>query len=443
MNVDTNQDPGTPTSDLGAQKEILRGILQKFIDTHSTVSVPSQEPVQVDYKEMVQLLHPVAMEYRKRVGLVDEPTEGVSPTRNASRPEGVSPAVSMIISLDDELEWQESSRTHSPRTPSAPEALRNLKRGSPPQTPPLPVISPDVGTESREGGSLAGVTALKLLSKEGVISGSTIRGDHLYLPDGTILPLALSLPLKVRVVTRKDESGHSESSISDEPVHLLAGSAWLSILAERTYESSLASLLRARRGLQEISIEDRIVLNRFLKGSIPLRTLQASRLWVGPVDDSEMDPGRIENTEDMSDVLSEKLRIQNQRISLEEKKRLLKEQQLRLRRLLARELQRIHSAKPAAVSTLISRTVSTDDVVVQEPVSTTAKRVIESIADNGPTIVTPTVQTRVVRNRENSFIHQKLKELEIEWYRIGDRIRRAIEDEDALERRIKRLRYVV
>ena len=431
MNVDTNLDPGTPTSDLGTQKEILRGILQKFIDSRATGAVPSNEPSPVDYKEMVQLLHPVAMEYRKRVGLVEEPAEGVSP------------APSMIISLDDELEWQESSRTHSPRTPSAPEALRNLKRGSPPQTPPLPVANPETNSDLREAGSLAGLTALKLLSKKGVISSSTIRGDHLYLPDGTVLPLSLPLPLKVRVVSRRDDVSSSEPATSDEPVPLFVGSAWLSILAERTYESSLASLLRARRNLQEVNIEDRILLNRFLKGVIPLSTLQNSRLWVGPIDESDADFIGTSDKQEIFDVLSEKLRIQNQRIALEEKKRLLKEQQLRLRRLLARELQRMHSAKPAPSSTIVSRTMSTDDVVPEPPQPTVGKRVIESIASSALPAVTPKTQTKIVRNRENSIIHQKLKELEIEWLRIGDRIRRAKEDEDALERRIKRLRYVV
>ena len=430
MNVDTDLDPGTPTSDLGSQKEILRGILQKFIETRTNEVKLSPEPASVDYKEMVQLLHPVAMEYRKRIGLLDEP------------PESVSPAVSMIISLDDELEWQESSRTHSPRTPSAPEALRNLRRGSPPQTPPLPVTSPQIGREFKESGSLAGLTALKLLAEDGVIRSSTIRGDHLYLPDGTILPLSLPLPLKVRVVNRKEDGSNSESSGAGESVPLLVGSAWLSILAERTYESSLASLLRARRNLQEINIEDRIVLNRFLKGAIPLQTLQRSRIWVGSTDESEMEKSEPESSSSVQDVLSEKLRIQNQRIALQEKKRLLKEQQMRLRRLLARELQRIHSAKPAAVPITVSRTVSNDDMV-PEQASMSGKRVLESTVSSTQHDVAQDVKPRIIRNRENSIMHQKLKELEIEWYRIGDNIRRMKEDEDALERRIKRLRYVV
>lgn len=420
-----SSEPGTPTADRGAQKEILRGILQKFIDTQPPVTVASPEPSQIDYKEMVQLLHPVAMEYRKRVGLGDEENEGTSPVP------------SMIISLDEELEWQESSRTHSPRTPSAPQALRNLRRGTPPQTPPRSTINPGVMEDVRETGSLAGMTALILMSKENVIRNSTIRGDHLYLPDGTVLPLTLQLPLKVRLINRNDDGNNSDYSVSNEVVSLTAGSAWLSILAERTYESSLASLLRARRTLQEIYIEDRIILNRFLKGRMSLKALKSSRIWSGPAEETDVDQGMDDESTDVKDVLSEKLRIHTHRTALEEKKRLLREQQLRLRRLLARELQRIHSTKPAVVT---SRMVSADDLVVEENPPT--KRVIESVSVAPLPKESPKPTIRNVRNRVKPILQYKLKEFEIEWYRLGEMIRRAIEDEAALERRIKRLRYV-
>jgi hypothetical protein len=430
MDVDSELEPSTPTGDRGSQKEILRGILQKFIDTQQSSDGAPSDSVSVNYKGMVELLHPVAMEYRKRVGLSEDPKENASP------------AVSMIISLDDELEWQESSRTHSPRTPSAPEALRNLKRGTP-QTPPRTSIQPDFVEESRDTGSLAGITALKLLAKEGVVRSSTIRGDHLYLPDGTILPLSLTLPLRVRIVIRKEDGGSSESSISEDRTPLSVGSAWLSMLAERTYESSLASLLRARRGLQEIYIEDRIVLNRYLRNDISLRALQSSKLWVGPLDEVFED-GQFDGASEPADVLSEKLRLQNQKIALEEKKKLLRDQQLRLRRLLARELQRMHSSKPAVPAATIIRTASADEVVPVDP-NPPAKRNMDLFSEpnlNSASQGTEQTRPRVTCVRDTSVLYQKLKELEIEWYRVGDQIRRSIEDEGAFQRRIKRLRYV-
>ena len=422
-----NSEPGTPTADRGTQKEILRGILQKFIDTQEPAAMISPVAGKVDYKEMVQLLHPVAMEYRKRVGLEDEPKEESSPVP------------SMIISLDEQLEWQESSRTHSPRTPSAPEALRNLRRGTPPQTPPRSTINPEGLEDIRETSSLAGFTALILMAQENVMHKSTIRGDHLYLADGTVLPLSLPLPLRVRVINRRDDGSNADYSVSEEGIPLTAGSAWLSIIAERTYESSLASLLRARRTLQEICIEDRIILNRFLKGSMSLSGLKSTRLWSGPVDEPELDESMSEHNTDLKDVLSEKLRVHTQRIALDEKKRLLKEQQVRLRRLLARELQRIHSAKPATAPTAPTRMVTSEDLAV-EP-NPPPKRAIDAVI--APLVSeTPKPTTRVLRIRDKSILHYKLKELEIEWYRIGDIIRRSIEDETSLERRIKRLRYV-
>jgi hypothetical protein len=155
-----------------------------------------------------------------------------------------------------------------------------------------------------------------------------------------------------------------------------------------------------------------------------------------------MEQSEPERSSSFQDVLSEKLRVKNQRIALQEKKRLLKEQQMRLRRLLARELQRIHSAKPAAVPIAVSRTVSIDDML-PEQASMSGKRALESTVSSTQHDVAQDVIPRIIRNRENSTMHQKLKELEIEWYRIGDNIRRMKEDEDALERRIKRLRYVV
>jgi hypothetical protein len=430
----------TPTiGDKKSQKEILKSIVRKFIDNQPSQS-PRNQSDKVDYKNMVELLHPVAMEYRKRVGLETIPDEPI--------PTGlISPASSMVISLSDELEWQESSRTHSPRTPTAPEALRALKRTTPPQTPPRRNVSPEMITRnSPEPRQLSENAALEMLANPNNIRASVIRGDLLCFPDGTSLPVGLILPLHVCIVERSNESKQESVTISDEPVGLSVGSAWLSIMAERTYESQLASLLRARKGLVEICIQDRIQLNRFLRGDITLEDLKKTRLWVG----SDRVSSQVEEVIDGNDYLSSRLKQQNQLSSLEEKKTMLQDQQTRLRRLMARELQRLHSSRPTipsatsqdvqgAVANLLKRF---------KPAPKSSKELNPSEGSATPTpdvtMAGPAVGPKLPQHqtREMLALRMRLKALKIEWCRVGDKLRIVREDETSLERRIKRLRYV-
>ena len=346
----------------------------------------------------------------------------VSPTGSTS---------SLVISLSDQLEWQQGARTHSPRTPSAPEILRSLRKQSPPATASR--WNESLSDESAEETNMSGFEALTMLAEH--VKLGVVRGESLSFPDGCSFPLDMELPLTVRIVERKDDSLDSMAIESMAP--LTVGSAWLSLVAEYTYESQLASLLRARKGLSEILIDDRRVINRYLLGKLSMDGLKASSMWSGsPSEASER--GLAELNAPSSDILSVRLKKKQQIQSLEEKRSMLQDQQNRLRKLLARELQRMHSVKPAA-------TIKTTNAISnQAEVSNVVANMLKRFKPKDGTITPPTPATPFQPVGNNVLIQSsKLRGLKVEWYRVTEKLRSAIEEEEVLERKIKRLRYVV
>ena len=357
----------------------------------------------------------------------------------------------MIVSLDDQLEWQSSSKTHSPRTPTAPEILQSLKLKSPP-TPSSINNHLQTPRALEELKSLSGLESLEKLSEGDNLRTAVIRAEYLCFTDGSALPLSSAIPLQVKVIQRGDGG---EVIADDGFLPLTVGSAWLSAIAEHTYDSQVASLLRVRKGLQEIALEDRIVLNRFLHGKLTLNGLRASRLWPDAITNESREAGEIELQESTDDVLTVRYRKSSQKSSLEGRRALLLDQQNRLRKLLARELQRIHSSKHLPpVPAVSTPTVSSSPTPQQgqsnvsnavanmlkkfkargpEPESTDAPSSSESIQQVGP---------EASKGGDLVRLQAKLKALQVEWYRVGELLRNSKEQQGVLERRLKRRRYV-
>ena len=355
----------------------------------------------------------------------------------------------MIVSLDDQLEWQENVRSHSPRTPTAPEVLQSLRLNSPPPNTSRGnhlLQSPKALSELY---ALTGVEALDKLTRDGNLRTAVVRADYLCFRDGTALALSLPVPLTVRTLDRKEDGDNSVRSESTLPLTL--GSAWLSGVAEYIYESQMASLLRSRKNLSEIVMDDRRVLNRYLHGKLSLTGLMASGLWASPVDEITRMKGDAELSVECDDVLSNRIRRKTQSELLEERKATLHDQQNRLRRLLARELQRMHSAKAAnvAVAAPTASPPSVGNPDVSSAVANLLKRFKPKAAAPGVAVsATPVPEvghapSGVPRNSADlAGLEAKLKSLHVEWYRVGHRLRNAVECQTVLERKIKRLRYV-
>jgi hypothetical protein len=362
----------------------------------------------------------------------------------------------MIVSLDDQLEWQESLKSHSPRTPTAPEALQSLRRNSPTPTPSRGTVGLKSPESLKELSVSSGLEALEKLKESIVTSTCKIHGDYLSFNDGTFLPLSMLLPLQVKPVERH-EDGEVRRSDSFSPVTL--GGAWLSMIAEHSYESQLASLLRSRKNIEELSLDDRQVLNRFLHGSISTKGLIASRLWAGETSGMQLEKGQAELSLDTDDVLSRRLRRRNNFIALEDRKSILTDQQNRLRRLLARELQRQHSVRtsgnasgqtPASVGPSLTSSVSSAVPVV--PVSNLLARESSSKGEvtdssiepvSGVTSVVQEARVNPSRQPEIVSLQTKLRCLQIEWFRLCYRLKSLDETERVCERRLKRMRYAL
>lgn len=364
-------------------------------------------------------------------------TAGVeSGNMSLSSPSGCS----MMISLDDELEWQHGSRTHSPRTPTSSDVLKSLRRMSPPPTSSngntllegaesLDVLSKNIGFDAIT--NIVGVSKLR---------SCLIRGDLLCLDDGTSYHLGLHTPLKGRVIQETDDST-KRSSDKGAPnstyVPLTLGSVWLSALAERTYESQLCALLRARKNLQEIRVEDRLTINRFLLGNLTVHELKRSPVWIDNVDGAP-------SNEIFDDYLSIRTRRREQLRILEEKKGLLEDQQMRLRRLLARELQRLHSTKPQQPIVVPPPASSASDASVVSNMLKRPKAPVATVAEL--TAPPPDSINRAVSEKVSSpsidTMRAELRCLHVEWYRVSGRLRNAVEAQTVLERKLKRLRYV-
>jgi hypothetical protein len=358
----------------------------------------------------------------------------------------------MIVSLDDQLEWQESSRSHSPRTPTAPEALKNLRRNSPTPTPSRGGVSLKSPRSIDELTATTSIEALEKLSNYASLKSSKIVGDYIDFRDGSFLPVNMLLPLQIRVVQRVDE-GEPNPTESMSP--LTVGGAWLSIIAENTYESQLASLLRSRKGIEEILLDDRQILNRYLKGNLSLNGLKASRLWTGHVSESQKEAGEAELSKESDDPISVLLRRRVQLSVIEERKAILTDQQNRLRRLLARELQRQHSSKAATVQSMaVPTTEGSSAGNVSSAVSNLLKRFgtkpavgrqVSELKDTKMTEVaeTSSLSTAVIPpSAEILGLQTKLRCLQVEWYRICHKLRSCDEAEKVLERKVKRIRYV-
>jgi hypothetical protein len=361
----------------------------------------------------------------------------------------------MIVSLDDQLEWQESSKSHSPRTPSAPEALQSLRKNSPVPTPSRGSNALLSSSALDELTALNGLEALQKLSHFELVKTASIRGDYLAFSDGVTLPLQLILPLRVRTVERGDDGNPVTDRETVES--LTVGSAWLSVIAEFTYESQLASLLRARKNLSEIILEDRRVLNLYVKGSLTLDDLKVSRLWNDGGERVEGRVGPMGVAGDSDDPISLRIKRKTQLAQLDERKIILLDQQNRLRKLLARELQRQHSSSRAQATPTISVQTSvpnepiSNNSTVSSAVSNMLKRFAPSTSnmeDTKPKSVVASGGNQSVGTTADSMdekaacgLYAKLRSLQIEWYRVGFRLRDVQETEAVLERKVKRLRY--
>lgn len=364
----------------------------------------------------------------------------------------------MIVSLDDQLEWQESSKSHSPRTPTAPEALQSLRMNSPSPSPSQGMkglLSPQ---DVDELSAMSGLEVLQRMRDYKMLVSASIRGDCLCFKDGQTFPLHLLLPLQIRPVAQMD-SDLKELASSTEP--LTVGSAWLSVIAENSYESQLASLLRSRKNLSELELDDRRILNRYMKGNLSLMGLKASKLWTGIVSTEERELGQVELTAESDDAISVRLRKKLQLGVLHERRNILSDQQNRLRRLLARELQRQHASKVVTPTQSLPQTsLSTPSAnansdasnsFVSSAVSNMLKKFASKTQSQGITVA----EARTSEDESKSYqqdlkdhpdtsdisLDVKLRSLQIEWFRIGLRLRTATETEEVLTRKIKRLRY--
>lgn len=363
----------------------------------------------------------------------------------------------MIVSLDDQLEWQESSKSHSPRTPSAPEIMQTLRLQSP-STPSKVNQALQSPQALADLSVVRGMEALAKLRDSENLHGTVIRAEFLCFPDGSTLPLGLLVPLQVRVIERKEDG---DESMSDELVlPLTVGSAWLSLVAEFTYDSQIASLLRARKGMQEIVMTDRIILNRFLRKKLSIPGLKASKLWINEISESERLDGEKEMSAESDDVLSLRLKKKSYLDSLDERRTMLLDQQTRLRRLMARELQRMHSAKPASTAAQVgppappSVQSPTPTVPGGNDVSNAVANMLKRFKPRGnETATTPLaedaeapnsrIRARTPDSAEMSVLEMRLKSLQVEWYRVGEHLRTAVETVGVVERKLKRLRYVI
>jgi hypothetical protein len=235
-------------------------------------------------------------------------------------------------------------------------------------------------------------------------------------------------------------------------------------VAEYTYETQLASLLRSRKGFVEISLEDRRIINRYFSGDLSLNALQNSGVWNSLSGAISTSDSLNELSVDGGDIISSRLRRRAQLDSLEGRKIILQEQQNRLRRLLARELQRQHSAKVSTtavpststanslsspqtnqaspqVTNVVSKALNSSKAKATSEAFTTVESEQASDISEGNISYPKTKVPAVTRDNENLRI--KLKMVRIEMFRVCSRLCESIEDQSAIERRVKRLRYEV
>jgi hypothetical protein len=255
------------------------------------------------------------------------------------------------------------------------------------------------------------------------------------------------------------DSEVKEQASSTEP--LTVGSAWLSVIAENSYESQLASLLRSRKNLSELELDDRRILNRYLKGNLSLTGLKASKLWTGIVSTEERELGQVELTAESDDAISVRLRKKLQLGVLHERRNILSDQQNRLRRLLARELQRQHASKVVTPTQSLPQTslstpsANANSDASNPTVSSVVSNMLKKFASKTQSQGIPVPEARTSEDESKRYqqdlkdhpdtgdisVDVKLRSLQIEWFRVGLRLRTATETEEVLTRKIKRLRY--
>jgi hypothetical protein len=354
------------------------------------------------------------------------PDASVEDGMAVSSPSGCS----MVISLDDELEWQRESRTHSPRTPTSVDAFRTLSRVSPQQAMSSGNAILEGKKSITEQCESDSSEALMYMASNPLVRSALALGDKLCFDDGVSYPLDLLLPLQARVT---DESEDSDQPQTTRVAQLTIGSVWLSVVAERTYENQLCILMRSRRNLQNIALNDRVFINRFILGKETLESLQRSRLWTGDSkSESVMDVDTIDYADDYLSIRAKHIRIFR---SLEEEKASLEEEQTKLRRQLARELQRIHSVKqPTAIDTPISNGSAEPNAVANMLKRPNTPAELDDTASRD--------EPAPSKREEVQVLETRLKCLHVEWYRVSERLRSAIETQTVLERKLKRLRVI-
>lgn len=367
----------------------------------------------------------------------------------------------MIVSLDDQLEWQESSRSHSPKTPSAPEVLESLRKNSPPPTPSRGNALLQSTLSLKELAHISGVEALIRFSAKNLLKSARMRGESLLFQNGDVVPISLKLPLKVRVLSRNQDDAGNKSPPKAQREDVDIGSVWVSLIAEYTYETQLASLLRSRKGLVEIALDERRIINRYFCGDLGVKGLQTSGLLPISIDACPGESLNYEESLDGEDVISLRVRRVAQLETLEGKRAILQDQQNRLRKLLARELQRQHSNRTTTTSastTSIGGSIPSSNPTQGSPnlvnvVSSMLKKRNQIPTDTSKT--TESEQSSVMSDEkmqnaitdpfryrfEDELVNSKLRAYRIELYRVTSRLAECIENQSAMERRIKRLRY--
>ena len=195
------------------------------------------------YKQIIRMIYPVAHEALSKAA--------------ATAPKGNAPAVSrqqpahVVISLDDQLEWQATMRSHSPKTPTPPMILKQLRETPPPSPKPA-----DIENDSLP---VSHLTPLEVMQRfqSSVISGilPQLNSETLLFPDG------------VRI-NRTTPTG-----LLIDDTQFDAGSLWLVVVAANTYESDIAAAARSRRGFVYAPEQQRKAIKDYLFARSPLSSL--------------------------------------------------------------------------------------------------------------------------------------------------------------------------
>lgn len=277
------------------------------------------------YKSITSSLVPLALEhYRRTFSATSE--RGSNPpadSRAAATVGVVSPGKkSLTVSLDQELEWQRMTSTHSPRTPTMASIMKALRESPPPSPRPEwtgeesvasgePISKElvgvgckrDVSKDIAEHPSLEFLFKLARACREGV--GLRLVDQLIHFPDGSVCPLNTQLPIAVQTVDVDSSSVLGASSVNglslgspcqveigpSGTARLDIGSLWLAVAAKHVYyESEIVRLIRARKHLLCIYPNDRAYILRFLNGNSSYEELTSSRLWVGQSNQSVIAP---------------------------------------------------------------------------------------------------------------------------------------------------------